>query len=646
MMPDRVQTHCYRTRCRTWFPLGGLVFLGALLGACSAGDSTQAAYNTELRTLDDKLYQEDKGMSAAALHLNLTHTYLLYQELRTGGREEEASTLLSAMAAKDPASSYLQLLLSQEALQAGDVSKAEEYAFRALSLAPKDQEVRYEYASLLASVDKFSEALAIFEKLSEEEPGNENFLNALINIDLRRSDYWVALKRLQAALPKSDSPEYIHYRMGRIYRDMGQNPKARIEFEEALKIDSTYYQASTYLAIVCEETGDETKALELFEQLAHTTNNPLYHRKLASYYMKKKEFKKAIEAFHNLLQLEPSDMGSLLQMARVWIELGDLEKSEESFKELIRLDPANGALRLMMGMLLEAQSRTEEALDQYLKINKDSTAYYDSMSLRFKAFYKLDKKQQLVEQLDQSLIFASSIEDSEKSQTLYRVIAEYYGEVGESSKSESVLDKGLERFPRSELLLYKKGMLLDKQKRSKEGIKVMLSILTINPNHAGALNFVGYTWADRGENLEDAERFIRKALDLEPGDPFIMDSLGWVQYKLGQYEEAYKNLSAAYRAVPKEFVIVEHLADVLVKLGRLSEARDYYAKALQLKPEKDEDLRNVQAKLEKLDGQLPAEAQLGRLDPFCEGVANRRCSSLRLRLEAQGRERSPATQTE
>jgi tetratricopeptide (TPR) repeat protein len=641
-MSVRTLGHAYRK----WISRSGAVLLVSGLWACSASDSSQGlAYNTEISTLDQKLYEEDRTLNSSALRLNLTYSYLLYQKLREEGQEAEARKLLDSMAKKDPASSHLQMLLSQEALQSGHIAKAEEHAHRALSLSPKDPELRFEYASILASADKFSEAMAVFEKLLAEEPDNENYLDAILNIDIRRADYWLALKRLKTALEKTDRPEYIRYRMGRIYRDMGDLKKARAEFERALSIDSTYHQAATYLAIVCEELGDEARALELFEQLAHSTNNALYHRKLASLYMKKKNFEKAAEAFHNLLQIEPADMESLFQMARVWLELGDLKKSEKNFRDLIRLDPSNGVLRLMMGMLLEAQSRTEEALDQYLKIHQDSTAYYDSMSLRFKAFYKLDKKQQLLEHLEKALNFAGSVQDASKSQALYKVIADYYSELGYMERSEQVLEKGLGRFPTSEVLLYKKGVVLEKQKRSKEGIKVMLSILSLNPNHAGALNFVGYTWADNNENLEEAERFIRRALELEPQDPFILDSLGWVQFRLGHYEEAYKNLLAAHQAVPKEFVIVDHLADTLVKLGRLSEAREYYVKALQLKPEKEGDLQKVQAKLEKIEGQLPLESRLGRLDPFCEGVVNRRCSSLRMRLEAQERERSPAAQT-
>lgn len=621
-------------------------FILIILSSCTKNNSDQPAFALKnISTLEHELFQADQELNPSALRLNLIHAYLLHERLRQQGQDEKADQVLEIIALRDPASPHLQIQLSQRSLQKGELAKAEEFAHRAYALAPHDVEIQFEYASVLMATDRHSEALAILEKLYEAEPSNENYLNALLEIDLRRADYWVAMRRLKLALKDSESPEYIHYRMGRIFREMGQMSESRQEFEMALKINPTFYQATTYLAIAYEEAGEELKALELFEGLASLTNNPLYHRKLAALYVKKKEFAKAIDAYKNLIQLEPNDMNSLLQMARVWIELGEFESSEANFKEMIRLEPGNGALHLMMGMLLEAQSKTEEALQHYLKIQADSTAYFDSMALRFKAFYKLNQKQQLLEQLEQSLVFASTVEEEVKSQSLFKVISEYYAELGLWEQSVDVLKRGLARFPTNEILLFRKGILLEKQGQAKESIKTMLSILSLNPDHVGALNFVGYSWAEQGVQLPEAKQMILKALELEPNDPYITDSLGWVLYKMGRYEEAYEQLFKSYRSAPNEFVVIDHLGDVLVKLGRLSEARSYYAKALQFKPEKPEQLQSVQAKLDQIENKLPLETRVGQLEVLCEGMANRRCTALRLRHE-NTEERSPAAKAE
>ncbi len=617
----------------------------AALAACSWGDSSQEVATVQApQPLRSSVYEENRALTSAALKLKLTHQFLVYQALKMRG-DESASPILERAAAEDPASAHLQLLMSREFSRLGEFENAEQAIHRAYDLNPKDREIRTEYVNVLSSREKFSEAYVHLEKLLEEAPADEELLSLAINIDMRRDDYWVALKRLERALKTSESPEFIHYKMGRVYRDMGKNAEARVEFEKSLDLDPNYYQAATYLAILSEELGDEKRALELYEGLAHLTNNVLYHRKLASLFMKRKDYPKAIEAFQNLLQLEPSDMAGLLQMARAWIEVGDLGKSEEKFRELLSLDPKNGTLRLMLGMLLEAQSRTQDALDQYLLIQGDSTAYYDALSLRLKALHKLNRKVQLLEDLDLSFKLAEKTEDATKAQALLRSVAQYYVELEDLPKSEAVLSQALKRFPRSESLLFQKGMLLEKMRRFDDGVKVMLSILSTNPQHVGALNYVGYTWADQGKNLSEAETFVKKALTLEPEDPFITDSLGWVYYQQGRYELAYETIMKAYRKVPREFVIVEHLGDILVKLGRLSEARDYYAKALQLKPDRQDMLAKVQTKLQKVDEKLPPDSRMGRNDHFCDGLVNRRCNPRRLQHAPEDDERAPASAT-
>ncbi|MEO5667671.1 MAG: tetratricopeptide repeat protein [Bdellovibrionota bacterium] len=614
------------------------------LGACTAGVVTKDALlgGRSLEPLRAPTFEDNQSLSSAALKLKLTHQFLVYQLLKMQG-DETALPLLQKSALEDPASAQLQLLVSREAFRLGDLDAAEVSIHKAIALDPKNAEIRREFVNVLAAREKFSEAYVILDKLLQETPDDEELLNLAIGIDIKRDDYWIALKRLETALKTTEAPEFVYYRIGRVYRDMGKSKEAREAFEKSLQADPAYYQSSTYLAILCEEMGDEPRALELYERLAHYTNNALYHRKLASLYMKRKEYPKAIESFENLLQLEPGDMNGLLQMARAWIEVGDLPKSESKFRDLLKLDPENGTLRLMLGMLLEAQSRTEESLQNYVLIKSDSSAYYDSMGLRLKALQKLDRKDALLDGLKQAVVLAEKIDDASKSQALYHLVAQYYSQLEDFPKTESVLSAALKRFPTSEALLFQKGMLCEKMGHFDEGVKTMLSVLTINPLHVGALNYVGYTWADQGKNLEEAEKFVQKALSVEPGDPFITDSMGWVYYNQGRFQLAYETLWKAYQKVPQEFVIVEHLGDILVKLGRLSEARDYYAKALHLKPDHQDMLAKVQTKLQQIEAKLPPDSRVGSNENSCDGLLNRRCAVERLQHVEAGSRRSPAS---
>src|SRR5690606_35120944 len=127
----------------------------------------------------------------------------------------------------------------------------------------------------------------------------------------------------------------------------------------------------------------------------------------------------------------------------------------------------------------------------------------------------------------------------------------------------------------------------------------MRDVIAKDPENSSAYNYLGYLYADRGENLDEAEKLILKALQLKPGDGFYLDSLGWVYYQRGEYDKALGRLLEAAKAQPKEGVIFEHLGDLKKVTKNLEEAIEYYKKALSVDLE-DKDRERVSKKLEEL----------------------------------------------
>ena len=113
----------------------------------------------------------------------------------------------------------------------------------------------------------------------------------------------------------------------------------------------------------------------------------------------------------------------------------------------------------------------------------------------------------------------------------------------------------------------------------------MEQVLKIDPNHAEALNFIGYSYADRGIHLKEAERMIRRALKISPGSGFIIDSLGWLYFRQNKLDLAVKYLKEAAELLPGDATVAEHLGDAYVKAGRFREALEAYARALELTPD-------------------------------------------------------------
>ncbi len=126
----------------------------------------------------------------------------------------------------------------------------------------------------------------------------------------------------------------------------------------------------------------------------------------------------------------------------------------------------------------------------------------------------------------------------------YAYLASLYEDEKKFPAAEAILREGLQTLPDSVDLYYGLGVLFEKTDRFEESIGAMQTVLKLDPDHAEALNFVGYLYADRGIRLDEAERMIKKALTLKPGNGYMIDSLGWVYFRQNKLDEAIRYLKA------------------------------------------------------------------------------------------------------
>ena len=163
------------------------------------------------------------------------------------------------------------------------------------------------------------------------------------------------------------------------------------------------------------------------------------------------------------------------------------------------------------------------------------------------------------------------------------------------SDAFSVLEQAAARWPRDVDLLYEQAMVAEKINRLADMETLLRRVMELKPDHQHAYNALGYSLADRGQRLEEARALIVKALSLAPGDPFITDSLGWVEFRLGRNEEALRLLREAYRARP-DTEIAAHLGEVLWVMGRQDEARQIWREG-RARDASNEVLRETLARL-------------------------------------------------
>lgn len=260
----------------------------------------------------------------------------------------------------------------------------------------------------------------------------------------------------------------------------------------------------------------------------------------------------------------------------------------------LKLDPNNDKAKLWLGSLLEDSGRDAEAMELFQDV-PDSSPYTVSAHLsQANVHFQRDEDAKAIKILEEVNEKHTSFITRE-SLGRARLIRENYAEALPiydalvNSMSDETLKANVEP-------LYFRGICYERTDQWAEAEADFLRVLEIDPDNADALNYLGYTWVDRNENLTRAFDMIRKAVKLEPQSGAIVDSLGWAHYKLGQYSQAKINLEKAVELSPSSATIIDHLGDVYWKLGRYREAGYQWSRALDFDPT-DEERDNIQKKL-------------------------------------------------
>ena len=183
----------------------------------------------------------------------------------------------------------------------------------------------------------------------------------------------------------------------------------------------------------------------------------------------------------------------------------------------------------------------------------------------------------------------------------YNLFASFFAQDKEYKQAIDILNKALNKFTDSQSVLYHLGVIYDQSGDTKNAISVMQQLLKINPKNADALNYLGYTYADKGIKLDAAETMIKEALKIKPDDGYITDSLGWVYYKKGLLKKAIVTLKKAVKLSKEDPQILEHLGDAYLKAGNKVSAIKTYKMAIGSKQLTDKKLKKkLQGKLLKL----------------------------------------------
>lgn len=249
--------------------------------------------------------------------------------------------------------------------------------------------------------------------------------------------------------------------------------------------------------------------------------------------------------------------------------------------------------RLLVAEVLEDEGRDEAALAMLRTLPDDTPFHWTAEISKARLLYMLDRSDEAFE-----LLRALADSRPEDAASLIEL-----GDLLRMSErweeAAAVYERAMERSDGpSWTLYYHRGIVLERAGRWQQAEESFLKALDIKPDAALALNYLGYSWADQGKNLDRALEMIEQAVALRPHDGYIADSLGWVLYRVGDYERAVKELERAVEIRPEDPVINDHLGDAYWRVGREIEARFQWSRALALDPEASL-VESIEAKLSK-----------------------------------------------
>lgn len=380
--------------------------------------------------------------------------------------------------------------------------------------------------------------------------------------------------------------EKLWFAKGSLEAMNGNHTNAIEDFDQALALNPGYANAILGRTQSMFASGDAKAGLKYLGRQAdaHPRNKRLgvaYARYLIQY----GKLQEAQQQFVLLVDTFPEDGDLLLSLALLSWENRIEDDAIQYFKQLIAMDYRTEEAYLYLARIAQSRKQYAEAETYFRKIGSGPNYALAQIQLAL----LLTETGRIAE----AMTLLDSALTTDPSEALkYRLAkSEILARQERNQEAVDALNQGLQQYPNDAALLYSRAMLLEKMEQF-EGMEADLrKVLEMQPNNSAALNALGYTFANRNQRLSEAGALIERAYFLNPNDPAIIDSMGWIKYRMGENSAALEFLRKAYDAF-KDQEIAAHLGEVLWVTGNQAEALSIWKQSLEANPD-SKVLRNV-----------------------------------------------------
>lgn len=516
---------------------------------------------------------------------------LLQSELAAQAGEWQSAyvTLLAvAQQTRDPRIARRAMEVALEAKQAPEALTAIRL-WR--ELAPKAEEPNHYFLRFIVFSDDLSEAQALLtERLAKAAPHERGYTILQIQQILRYAkDKNAAFTVLEQLL--APYPEWIESRLALAQAAFlkGDTQRALREARAARAIKPASEEAVLAHALLISDTKAAMK--ELQDYLAVYPKSYQVRLELARKMIDQHEYSKARAEFEMLLKTEPKNLSTLFVLGVVALYEKDGVAAEKYFKNWLAVleenpnserDPAQ--VYSYLSQIAEDRGDTDAALQWLERMAGSDSRQNSQFNLQLRRATLLAKNDKLVEaRAVLKNLHADTVDDKVQ---VVMTEAQILRNANQNQQAFQVLEAGLKRFPNNQDLLYDFALAAEKLDRWSVMETSLRQLMTLAPDQHNAYNALGYSLAERNVRLPEALALIEKALKLAPDDPYIMDSLGWCQFRMGNLKESEQTLRRAYdlRSDPE---IAVHLGEVLWRKGQKDEAQKFWREAKSKDPKSD-----------------------------------------------------------
>jgi tetratricopeptide (TPR) repeat protein len=517
----------------------------------------------------------------------------------------------------------------------GEMERALDAYRKVLNVDPGQSDLASRVAGLLIQQDDFPQAIDVLKDAIKANPNNAEPYQQLAFIYtryLKRTDQAIDYANRAIALNPGDVEGY--QRLVEIELAAGQERRAVEALDRALKVQSRdanfwTHLGKLYVAILFKSDSqpkpDELKKVsEVFKRAAENAgDDPGILKEVADYYAASQQLKEAIPLYLRVLELQPDDANAREKLATGFVLTNQRDKAVEMLEQIIKEHPEKYQPYDLLAQVLDEEARslqranrTEEAktkfakvaanYEQSLLINPNHAGTYVRLAelllgplreadravkllgdarRRFpgapEIVYYLAIAQREAKQSQQAVAtFEEALHEAQLEEDDDFVNAKFYFNYGAAAEQAGLYDKATD--------LLRKSIALDPE------------------NSAEACNYLGYMWADHNMNLDEAETMIRRALQSEPNNASYLDSLGWLEFRKGQFDRALNDLlHAAKTGERQDPVVFEHIGDTYLKLNRTREALEAWQKALALDPKNKNLADKIQTTKKTIGKNLP-----------------------------------------